>query len=273
MANGHRRVITSIDEFLDPSSAARMAPMVLRPGAIRAEIVRVDLGGVAAEILDYSFPVVTHGESIPARIGVIVPLRRMRFGHVNGETFRPGKILVFGESSEIAACNGEPTCCGSLSIKPQVLQQAAQALGIELDVPTRGAYRATRVAEWERLRGLFHEVLRSVRDSNDVPPAIGDEFVEIVARSLAAIRSEVHTGLALASTVCTLSDFVRNTLRTLHTRASASRISAKRQVSRSDAFGRPSMSVTGCRRRATCASPRSMRSIASCSLVTGRATA
>ena len=185
MVHGRRRVITTIDEFLDPSSAAQMAPMVLRPGAIRAEIVQVDFGGVAAEILDYSFPVVTHGESVPARIGVIVPLRRMRSGHVNGETLRPGKILVFGESSEIAACNGEPTCCGSLSIKPQVLQQAAQALGIELDVPTRGAYRATRVAEWERLRGLFHEVLRTVRDSNDVPPAIGDEFVEIVARSLA----------------------------------------------------------------------------------------
>ena len=43
---GKRRVITSADGFLDPSEAARMAPMVLTPGAMRAEIVGVDLGRV-----------------------------------------------------------------------------------------------------------------------------------------------------------------------------------------------------------------------------------
>jgi hypothetical protein len=40
-----RRVITSIDEFVDPVATAQMRPMILRPGAMRAELVTADLRG------------------------------------------------------------------------------------------------------------------------------------------------------------------------------------------------------------------------------------
>ena len=65
VVQGKRRVITSIDEFLDPSSAARMTPMVLTPGAMRAEIVGIGLGGVGVEIVDYSVPVATRVKPFP----------------------------------------------------------------------------------------------------------------------------------------------------------------------------------------------------------------
>ncbi len=183
--HGKRRVITAIDEFLDPSSAARMTPMVLTPGAMRAEIVAVSLGGVGVEIVDYSAAVATRGETVPERIGVLVPLRHMVSGHVNGETLAPDKLLVFGESSEVAGAVREPLRCGILSIEPQALQRAARGLGVEIDPPGRGDFRPVRSLLWMHLSGLFQRVLQTVRAGRDVPAMMGDAFAGAVAESLA----------------------------------------------------------------------------------------
>ena len=39
-----RRVITSTDEFLDASPTGGIRPILVRPGAIRAELIRAHLG-------------------------------------------------------------------------------------------------------------------------------------------------------------------------------------------------------------------------------------
>ena len=44
------RVITAVDELVDPVASARVGPMVVRPGVLRAQWPRLDLDGVVIEL-------------------------------------------------------------------------------------------------------------------------------------------------------------------------------------------------------------------------------
>ena len=187
-----RRVITTIDEFSDPVASARTAPMTLRPGAIRAEWVRAELGSVLVEVGDYSFPIATRGETVADRIAILAPLRRSVSGHLNGEALAPGVLHAWGGESEVAGATGGPVRFGIMSFATQTLDRQARLLGVELDLPGRGRFRTVRAVEWARLREGFEAVWRTdCRAPPDTASefeavAAGDMLVELAVRSLAA---------------------------------------------------------------------------------------
>jgi AraC-like DNA-binding protein len=189
--NASRRVITTIDEFVDPVASARTSPMSLRAGAIRAECVRVDLGAVLVEVGDYSFPIATRGETLADRIAMLAPLRRSVSGHFNGEALAPGVLHAYGESAEVAGATG-PVRFALMSFAPDTLDDKARMLGVDLELPGRGKFCAVRAVEWPRLRETFDTVRRRVLDPCEGTPseleasAVADLLVELAVRSLAA---------------------------------------------------------------------------------------
>jgi AraC-like DNA-binding protein len=185
-------VITSIDEFVDPVASARTAPMTLRPGAIRAEWVRVDLGRVLVEVGEYSFPIATRGETLADRIVILAPLRRSASGHLNGEALAPGILHGWGEQAEVAGATVGPVQFGIMSFATETLDRTARVLGVDLDLPTRGKFHTVRAVEWARLREVFDMVWRTDCDAPEDPwresgaVAVGDMLVELVVRAFAA---------------------------------------------------------------------------------------
>src|SRR6476661_4512049 len=133
--------------------------MTLRPGAIRAEWVRADLGTVLVEVGDYSFPIATRGETLADRIAILAPLRRTVSGHMNGDALAPGVLHAWGQEAEVAGATG-PVRFAIMSFAPPRLDRMAQSLGVELDVPGRGNFRAVRAVDWPRLRAVFDTVWR-----------------------------------------------------------------------------------------------------------------
>ena len=239
MVHGRRRVITTVDEFLDPSSAAQMAPMVLRPGAIRAEIVQVDFGGVAAEVLDYSFPVVTRGQTVAGRVGVIVPTppHDVRARQWSDPPARrdPRLRRVVGDRC--------------LQRRTDMLRHLVdQTTSAATRCPTRStssskSRRAARFAQfrWRTGNGCAafscRRSKRCATRTRSRPRSATSLSRSSPGRSR-TIMSNRRTGLRRASTVCRLRDDARITRRSVRTRTSASRISAKRQVSPSAASPR-----------------------------------
>ena len=69
-----RRVITTVDELLDPVRSARMEPMITRAGTLRVEFISVDLGNATVETVEYSVPVISKGMSAADRIAVVIPI-------------------------------------------------------------------------------------------------------------------------------------------------------------------------------------------------------
>ena len=191
MWSASHRVITTIDEFVDPVASARTTPMSLRPGAIRAELVRVDLGDVVVEVGDYSFPIATRGESLADRITMLAPLRRSVSGHFNGEALAPGVLHAYGEVAEVAGATG-PAEFALMCFTPQALSQKAETLGVEVDLPSRGRFRAVRAVEWPRLRETFDTVRRRALDPSEgtssefEATAISDLLVGLAVRALGA---------------------------------------------------------------------------------------
>ena len=108
MATVYHRLITSMDDLVDPLASARMVPMVLRPGAIRAEWSRLDVDGVLIEVADYSFPVATRGETLPGRVSILSRLRRVP-GQLNGEPLVPGMLHSGGGSTEVHGAVASPS--------------------------------------------------------------------------------------------------------------------------------------------------------------------
>jgi AraC family ethanolamine operon transcriptional activator len=187
-----RRVITSIDELADPSVNGHMAPMVLSPGAIRAELVSAVWPGVAVELLDYSFPLATRGESAAHRIAVIAPIRRAGVAQLNGQSVVPGSVMhVLGGATEIAGSSAGASLFATLSFDPATLEGAADALGVDIDLPGRGEFRSVRAVGWHRLRSLVLDLRQSVRESDNVAPtgreaaAIKEALLEIGVHVLA----------------------------------------------------------------------------------------
>ena len=88
----HHKIITTIDELVDPLASARMQPKVLRPGPMRAEVVHFDASGTLVEVGDYSFPVTTQGESSEGRVTFVTPLRPSTV-RLNGEALSSSSAL------------------------------------------------------------------------------------------------------------------------------------------------------------------------------------
>ncbi len=191
LAATSRRLITSIDEFREPVATAHMTPMVVRAGTIRAELISAQVGGVIASMGDYSFPLATSGESLEERVGLAVVSPRMSSVHMNGEPIVPGVARVFGGAAEVAAAGG-PLQFVTISFGTAELERMARALGVEIDLPSRGKSDSRAVVDEVRLRRRLRDLRTSVRETGksassvEEAEEIADALVEIAVRSLAA---------------------------------------------------------------------------------------
>ena len=61
--NVNRRVITSTGEFLDASRTGGILPILVRPGAIHAELIHAHLGPIVADAVYCSLPLALRGET------------------------------------------------------------------------------------------------------------------------------------------------------------------------------------------------------------------
>ena len=199
LAATSRRLITSVDELVDPVATAHMTPMVVRAGALRAELISAGVGGVITSMGDYSFPLATRGESLDDRVALAVVSPRMSSVHMNGEPIIPGIARVFGAAAEVAAAGG-PLRFVTISFLPSTLEQTARELGIEIDLPSRGKSDSRAVVDDVRLRGVVRRLRTSVRETGrsascvEEAEEIENTLVEIAVRTLAADRGgDAHT--------------------------------------------------------------------------------
>jgi AraC family ethanolamine operon transcriptional activator len=205
--NVNRRVITSTDEFLDASRTGGILPIVVRPGAIHAELVRAHLGSLVADAVYCSVPLALRGETIADRVWLVVPMNRTGSGQLNGEPLTPGNLLAFGGSAEVAGASGAPLQCGILSIPPSTLEWTATALGIKSHPPGEGEFRVAPLVDRGRLSKAFGLLSRTVNHHKDAAltkreaSAIEQAFLEIAVRSLAggSSRSRPHQSARLTS--------------------------------------------------------------------------
>lgn len=183
------KVITNVDELVDPVGAARMQPKVLRPGEMCAELVRFDAGGLLVEVADYSFPYMTEGETSVGRVTLLAPLRHST-ALLNGETVTSGRLYAYGEAAEVRAATAGSMRAGLVSVPTTDLERAAAGLGVDVDLPDRGQFRPVRMIERRRLNELFDRVLQSARTApaagldRDAANWIDDTVTEIVVRAL-----------------------------------------------------------------------------------------
>ena len=139
----------------------------------------------------YSFPVATRGESLDERIGFAVVSPRMSSVQLNGEPITPGVARVFGGAAEVAGAGG-PLEHLTISFRAADLERMARALGIEIDLPSRGTSDSRSLVDEVRLRRVMRDLRTSVRktgksaSSVEEAEEIADSLVEIAVRSLAA---------------------------------------------------------------------------------------
>ena len=120
--NVNRRVITSTDEFLDASLTGGILPILVRPGAIHAELIRAHLGPLVVDTVYCSLPLAFRGETVADRVWLVAPMNRTGSGQLNGEPLTPGHLLAFGGSAEVAGASGAPLRCGILTVAPSALK-------------------------------------------------------------------------------------------------------------------------------------------------------
>ena len=145
--NVHRWVITATGEFLDASRTGGILPILVRPGAIHAELTRAHLGPLVADTVYCSLPLALRGETVADRVWLVVPMNRTGSGQLNGEPLTPGNLLAFGGSAEVAGASGAPLQCGTLSITRSALERTATALGIKSHPPGEGEFRVAPVVD------------------------------------------------------------------------------------------------------------------------------
>ena len=80
-----RRVITSTDEFLDVGLTGRILPILVRPGAIYAELIRAHLGSLVVDAVYCSLPLALRGETAADRVWLAAPMNGTGSGKLNGE--------------------------------------------------------------------------------------------------------------------------------------------------------------------------------------------
>jgi AraC-like DNA-binding protein len=190
-ATSHR-LITTIDEFVDPQATAHMQPMVLHASTVRAELISAQVGRVITTMGDYSFPQMTRGESLDDRVGFLVVSPRSPV-QMNGEPIIPGVARVFGAAAEVVASGGTLQFV-TISFCPAELERMAGDLGVEIDLPSRGKSHSRAVVDEVRLRRVTRDLRTSVRETGksasrvQEADEIEDALIEIAVRSLAADR-------------------------------------------------------------------------------------
>jgi AraC family transcriptional regulator, ethanolamine operon transcriptional activator len=187
-----RRVFTTTDEFLDASLTGGIRPILVRPGAIHAELVRADLGLLVVDAVYCSLPLALRGETVADRVWLAVPMNRTGSGQLNGEPLTPGNLLAVGGSAEVAGASGAPLHCGILTVAPSALEQIARPLGVELRLPGEGEFRVASVVDRGRLSRAFDLLSYTVNNHEDAAlttreaGAIEQAILEIAVRSLTA---------------------------------------------------------------------------------------
>jgi AraC family transcriptional regulator, ethanolamine operon transcriptional activator len=189
--NVTRRVITSTGEFLDASRTGGILPLLVRPGAIHAELTRAHLGPLVADAVYCSVPLALRAETVADRVWLVVPMNRTGSGQLNGEPLTPGNLLAFGGSAKVAGASEAPLQCGILSIVPSAFERTATALGVKSRPPGAGEFRAAPVVDRECLSRAFDLLLSTVNHHKDAlltkgeADAVERAFLEIAVRSLA----------------------------------------------------------------------------------------
>ena len=217
--NVSRRVITSTDEFLGASLTGGILPILVRPGAIHAELVRAHLGPLVVDTVYCSLPLALRGETVADRVWLVAPMKRTGSGQLNGEPLTPGHLLAFGGSVEVTGASGGPLQCGMLSIAPGVLERMAAALGVKSRPPSEGEFRVASVVDQGRLSRVFDLLSHTVHHREGAAlaereaGAIERAFLEIAVRSLAddTSRSPSYQSARLTSAriVRTCEDYAR----------------------------------------------------------------
>ena len=219
LRNVNRRVITSTDEFLDARPTGEILPILVRPGAIHAELIRADLGTLVADAVYCSIPLAFRGETVADRVWLVAPMNRTGSGQLNGEPLTPGNLLAFGGSAEVAGASGAPLRCGIASVAPSALERTATALGIKSHPPGEGEFRVAPVVDRGRLSRAFDLLSYTVNHREDAvltkreADAIERAFLEITVRSFAgdSSRSSPYQSARLTSAkiVRTCEDYAR----------------------------------------------------------------
>lgn len=190
-----RRVITSTDEFLDTGLTAGIRPILVRPGAIQAELVRAHLGHLVVDAVYCSLPLALRGETVADRVWLAAPMNGTGSGQLNGEPLTPGNLLAFGGSAEVAGASRAPFQCGMLSIVPSALERIATVLGIKSRPPGDGEFRVASVVDRGRLSGAFDFLSHTVSHDEDMAlttreaDAIERAFLKVAVCSLACDSS------------------------------------------------------------------------------------
>jgi AraC family transcriptional regulator, ethanolamine operon transcriptional activator len=215
----NRRLIRSTDEFLDASLTGGIRPILVRPGAIHAELIHAHLGTLVVDAVYCSLPLVLRGETVADRIWLVAPMNRTGSGQLNGESLASGNLLAFGGSAEVAGASGAPLQCGMLSIAPSALERIATALGVKSHLPGEGEFRVTPVDDRGRLSRAFDLLSHTVHHHEHAAlaereaSAIERAFLEIAVRSLASdpSRSPSYQSARLTSAriVRTCEDYAR----------------------------------------------------------------
>ncbi len=107
----------------------------------------------------------------------------------------PGVLHAWGEATEVAGVTTGPMRFGIMSFTRSTLNQSAHALGVDLDLPSPGEFRAVRAADWSHLADSFDTVLRmaathgasaSEREEDELSTGLSTELLEVAVRSFAA---------------------------------------------------------------------------------------
>ena len=194
---GHvsRRVITSTAEFLDASPTGEIRPILVRPGAIHAEMIRAHLGPLVVDAVHCSLPLAFRGETAADRVWLAAPMNGTGSGQLNGEPLTPGNLFAFGGPAEVAGASRAPFQCGMLSIAPSAIERIATALGVKSHPPGEGEFRVASVVDRGRLSRAFDFLSHTVSHDEDVAltkreaDAIERAFLEIAVCSLASDSS------------------------------------------------------------------------------------
>ncbi len=206
-ANVSRRVIISTDEFLDASRTSGIRPILVRPGAIHAELICADLGPLVADAVYCSVPLALRGETVADRVWLAAPMNGTGSGQLNGEPLKPGNLLAFGGSAEVAGASRAPFQCGMLSIAPTALERTASALGVKSHPPGEGEFRVASVVDRDRLSRAFDFLSHTVSHDEDAAltkreaDAIERAFLEIAVCSFGgdSSRSSPYQSARLTS--------------------------------------------------------------------------
>ena len=206
-AIARRRVITTVDELLDPVRSAQMQPMITRAGTLRAEFISVDLGTAMVESVEYSVPVVSKGRSVADRIGFIIPITRPESGRFNAEPVAPNAIYAYGESSVVIGTVSSASRFAVVALDREALERAAAELDVDLDLPARHEFRPVHGVDADSMRSLIRKLLDAVDDDWDSRGAeVSAGLVDALALALAAhqdanavpTRSHTHS-MSIAS--------------------------------------------------------------------------